>query len=141
MRSRRGIRSTATVAVVAAGVVVFSASGGAATDPIVQLEKALLKRYPAVAGPLLTSGPYTHRGRRVLYTWGAVSVWFQTSADRGPACSAARVNSTPLRDAILGRIMPNPADVRLWASRGISPESGADAFRRGILRACRIRGG
>lgn len=116
-------------------------AGAASTDPVVQLEKSLLKRYPGVAGPLLATSPLKGRELKVIYTLGAVSVWFQRRADRAPACAAARANSAALRDAITGRIMPSADDVRFWASRGVSPVRGVDAFRRGIMRACAIRGG
>lgn len=127
------------IVVAAAGVVV----GGtrAATDPVAKLEQTLLRRYPAVAGPLIASSPFRSRGLRVLYVSGAVSVWFQAPADRRQVCAAARVNGIALRDAITGQVLPTADDVRFWASRGISPTRAVEAFRRGIVRACTLRGG
>lgn len=121
--------------------LVLAAGAGGATDPVVQLEHTLLKRYPGVAGPLLASSPLEARGLRVIYALGAVSVWYQARADRRPTCVAARANTAALRDAILGQVMPDAGSVRFWASRSISPARATSAFRAGILRACALRGG
>lgn len=141
-RGRRWIgAATALAAAVVAGGTVTDGAAGAASDPVARLERTLLTRYPAVAGPLLGSSPYRSRALRVLHASGAVGVWFQARADRRPVCVAARANSVALRNAITGQIMPSAGDVRFWAARGVSPARGVDAYRRGILRACAIRGG
>jgi hypothetical protein len=126
------------------GVVLAAFAAGtatSATDPVASLEKTLLTRYPGVAGPLLGSAPYKAKELRVIYTLGAVSVWFQAKADRAPTCVAARGNTIALRSAILRQVMPDDDSVRFWASRGVSPARATSTFRAGILRACKLRGG
>ena len=130
-----------TAALVVAALTPAAGAGAAGADPVVQLERTLLKRYPGVAGPLLASSPLKARGLKVLYTLGAVSVWYQTRPDRRQVCVAARGNTAALRNAILGQVMPDRESVVFWASRRISPARATSAFRAGILRSCRIRGG
>lgn len=134
-------RTTAVLALALTLTLTGVATARAATDPVVSLERTLLARYPGVAGPLLGSAPYRAKELRVIYTLGAVSVWFQSKADRAPTCSAARGNDVPLRSAILRQVMPDADSVRFWASRGVSPARATSTFRAGILRACTFRGG
>lgn len=135
------IRRTTAVLALALTLTAAATATAAATDPVASLEKTLLTRYPGVAGPLLGSAPYRAKELRVIYTLGAVSVWFQARADRGPTCVAARGNTTALRSAILRQVMPDDDSVRFWASRGVSPARATSTFRAGILRACKLRGG
>jgi len=112
----------------------------ASADELADLEQTLRKRFPKVAPAALAASPWRDRPRRLVFASGTVGAFYLSRADRAPLCVAARADAPELRVAIHRKVMPTAADERFWTGRGVLIATVIDIYRRGVLRACKLRG-